>query len=125
MKYALTVSIVCMAALVGCSQDEGSAMMESKDNSSPICSTAQLAGGWSETDVSPLVQEALDLVLSRMNTAAKLERILSVRSQVVNGTNYAIEFQMDNGEVWTTIVYRSLKGALSITQPAQQGRLCQ
>lgn len=100
-------------------------MMQSKGNSSPICSNAQLAGGWSESDVSPQVQEALNFVLSRMNTAAKLERILSVRSQVVNGTNYAIEFEMDNGEVWTTIVYRSRKGALSITQPAQQGRLCE
>jgi hypothetical protein len=31
---------------------------------------------------------------------------------------------MDNGEVWNTIVYRSLKGDMEMTQPAQQGRLC-
>ncbi|HHP0494788.1 TPA: cystatin domain-containing protein, partial [Vibrio harveyi] len=74
--------------------------------------------------VTPEAQQALDFVLGQMNTAAKLKEILSVRTQVVNGINYAIEFEMDNGEVWNTIVYRSLKGDMEMTQPAQQGRLC-
>ena len=59
-----------------------------------------------------------------MNTAAKLEKILSVRTQVVSGLNYAIDFEMDNGEVWNTIVYRSLQGEMTMTQAAQKGRLC-
>ena len=63
-------------------------------------------------------------IRDRMNTAAKLKEILSVRTQVVNGMNYAIEFEMDNGEVWNTIVYRSLKGDMEMTQSAQQGRIC-
>ncbi|EKM28470.1 2-oxoglutarate dehydrogenase [Vibrio harveyi] len=97
---------------------------QSQSEANPICSAENLAGGWSQGEVTPEAQQALDFVLGQMNTAAKLKEILSVRTQVVNGINYAIEFEMDNGEVWNTIVYRSLKGDMEMTQPAQQGRLC-
>ncbi|EDP57227.1 cystatin domain-containing protein [Vibrio sp. AND4] len=90
----------------------------------PICSAANLTGGWSQAEVTPKAQQALDFVLGQMNTSAKLKQILSVRTQVVSGINYAIEFEMDNGEVWNTIVYRSLNDEMKITQPAQQGRIC-
>lgn len=59
-----------------------------------------------------------------MNTNAKLKKIVGVRTQVVAGLNYAIEFEMDNGEVWNTIVYRSLQGDIEMMQAVQQGRLC-
>jgi hypothetical protein len=124
-KKALLTSLIWLAALAGCNGQGGETTVKSQNTSSSICSSARLAGGWSESEISPQAQQALDFVLKKMNTAAKLQQIRSVRSQVVNGTNYAIEFQMDNGEVWNTIVYRSLKGDLSITQPAQLGHLCE
>ncbi|PMI45978.1 2-oxoglutarate dehydrogenase, partial [Vibrio splendidus] len=83
-----------------------------------------LTGGWSQSDITPQAKQALDVVLGQMNTSTKLKQILSVRTQVVAGLNYAIEFEMDNGEVWNTVVYRSLQGDIEMTQPAQQGRLC-
>ncbi|BAJ04237.1 cystatin domain-containing protein [Shewanella violacea] len=83
----------------------------------------QMAGGWIESEVSPQVREALDSVLMRMNTLAKLKQILRVQTQVVAGINYAIEFEFDNGEVWHTQVFRSLKGEYSMTKPAVQGHL--
>ena len=124
MKKALILSVFCTATLAGCNQkQESTANVEQQVN--PICSTEQLAGGWTETEITPEVQQALDFVLSQMNTAAKLQEITQVRSQVVNGLNYAIEFKMDDGQVWHTLVYRSLKGELTMSQPAQHGELCQ
>ncbi len=125
MKKTLLASLVCVVALAGCNQKEETvAPTQSQSEANPIYSTENLAGGWSQGEVTPEAQQALDFVLGQMNTAAKLKEILSVRTQVVNGINYAIEFEMDNGEVWNTIVYRSLKGDMEMTQPAQQGRLC-
>ncbi|MEL7286097.1 MAG: cystatin domain-containing protein [Pseudomonadota bacterium] len=125
MKKTLLASLVCVVALAGCNQkEEAVAPTRSQPEANPICSADNLAGGWSKGEVTPEAQQALDFVLGQMNTAAKLKEILSVRTQVVNGLNYAIEFEMDNGEVWNTIVYRSLKGDMEMTQPAQQGRIC-
>ncbi|WP_045497896.1 cystatin domain-containing protein [Vibrio hyugaensis] len=125
MKKTLLASLVCVVALAGCNQKEETvAPTQSQPEANPICSAENLAGGWSRGEVTPEAQQALDFVLGQMNTAAKLKEILSVRTQVVNGINYAIEFEMDNGGVWNTVVYRSLKGDMEMTQPAQQGRLC-
>ena len=125
MKKTLLASLVCVVVLAGCNQkEEAVAPTQSQPEANPICNAENLAGGWSQSEVTPEAQQALDFVLGQMNTAAKLKEILSVRTQVVNGLNYAIEFEMDNGEVWNTIVYRSLKGDMEMTQPAQQGRLC-
>ena len=125
MKKTLLASLVCVVVLAGCNQkEEAVAPTQSQPEANPICSAENLVGGWSQSEVTPEAQQALDFVLGQMNTAAKLKEILSVRTQVVNGMNYAIEFEMDNGEVWNTIVYRSLKGDMEMTQPAQQGRLC-
>ncbi len=125
MKKTLLASLVCVVALAGCNQkEEAVAPTQSQPEANPICNAENLAGGWSQSEVTPEAQQALDFVLGQMNTAAKLKEILSVRTQVVNGMNYAIEFEMDNGEVWNTIVYRSLKGDMEMTQSAQQGHIC-
>lgn len=85
---------------------------------------SRLAGGWSRQDEpSADARAALDWVLGQMNTAARLRRIREVRTQVVAGLNYAIEFELDNGEVWHTIVFRDLDGKYHLTQQAQLGVL--
>jgi hypothetical protein len=68
------------------------------------------AGGWNESAVDQTTEEALAFVLSRMNTSAKLKRIVKVKKQVVNGMNYNITFELDNNTVWNAVVYRNLSG---------------
>ncbi len=77
-----------------------------------------MPGGWSETEVTPEVEKALNFVLQQMNTSAKLDKITHVKTQVVAGINYDIDFKLDNGEVWNTIVYRDLKGNYKMTKVA-------
>jgi len=82
----------------------------------------KLVGGWTRQDtVSEDAQAALDWVLGQMNTAAGLRGIRGVWTQVVAGLNYAIEFELDNDEVWHTVVFRDLDGKFHLTQPAQLG----
>lgn len=117
-------TLFSVAALAGCSQ-KSEVPTPPQENANPVCSTKNLTGGWSQSEITPEAKQALNAVLGQMNTSAELKQILSVRTQVVAGLNYAIEFEMDNGEVWNTIVYRSLQGDIEMMQAAQQGRLCQ
>ncbi|EBP9469656.1 TPA: hypothetical protein O3G77_004591 [Salmonella enterica subsp. enterica serovar Saintpaul str. CFSAN004155] len=86
------------------------------------CTT--LIGGWHvQSQPDTHAEAALASVLARMNNAAKLKQIIEVRVQVVSGTNYDIEFILDNGEIWNTRVYRDLEGRYHIVRKAQRGRL--
>jgi len=80
----------------------------------------QLAGGWSKTEVTPEAKKALDFVLQQMNTSAKLDKIISVKTQIVKGRNFDIDFQLDNGEVWNTVVYMDLDGKFKIIKKAKR-----
>ncbi|CAK1845574.1 exported hypothetical protein [Vibrio crassostreae] len=89
-------TLFSVAALAGCSQ-KSEVPIQPQETANPICSTKNLTGGWSQSDITPEAKQALDAVLGQMNTSAELKQILSVRTQVVAGLNYAIEFEMDNG----------------------------
>ncbi|WP_281612767.1 cystatin domain-containing protein [Flammeovirga sp. SubArs3] len=78
----------------------------------------QLVGGWSESEVTPEAEKALDYVLKQMNTSAKLDKITHLRTQIVSGRNYDIDFLMDNGKAWNVKVYQDLQGNYEITKTA-------
>ena len=77
-------------------------------------------GGYQEVEVDQRVEEALSYVLSRMNTQAGLERIVSAKAQVVNGMNYDITFRLDDGQTWNAVVYRDLSGDFASLQEPQR-----
>ncbi|MBY7896415.1 2-oxoglutarate dehydrogenase [Vibrio fluvialis] len=120
--------------LAGCDQAQQSAAEgNSTQNAAPqvtdnatsaMCSNEKLAGGWHDADVSPEAEQAVDAVLAQMGNNVGLKSILAVKTQVVNGTNYAIEFDTQDGQVWHAVVYRTLDGELTITQGATLGDLC-
>ncbi|EKO3533702.1 2-oxoglutarate dehydrogenase [Vibrio fluvialis] len=120
--------------LAGCDQAQQSAAEgNSTQNAAPqvtdnatsaMCSNEKLAGGWHDAEVSPEAEQAVDAVLAQMGNNVRLKSILAVKTQVVNGTNYAIEFDTKDGQVWHAVVYRTLDGELTITQGATLGDLC-
>ncbi|EKO3418975.1 cystatin domain-containing protein [Vibrio fluvialis] len=120
--------------LAGCDQAQQSAAEgNSTQNAAPqvtdnatsaMCSNEKLAGGWHDAEVSPEAEQAVDAVLDQMGNNVRLKSILAVKTQVVNGTNYAIEFDTQDGQVWHAVVYRTLDGELTITQGATLGDLC-
>jgi hypothetical protein len=121
----LTLSTVLLFT-AGCSQQTESTTLLSSDNINPLCNVDNgMSGGWVTSTVTPEVKAALNHVLSMMNTSAKLKQITEVKTQVVNGINYAIDFELDDGQIWNTRVFRSLDGKFKMTQPAQQGSMTQ
>ena len=121
-RLALTIATTCLL-LSACS---GSATPIEEDTAavSPFCSDGKaMPGGWRSAGVSEEAKVALDFVVERMNSAANVQEILAVKTQVVAGLNYAIDFQLDNGEIWNTRVYQDLKGNFEMTKPAKRGSM--
>lgn len=96
----------------GAYHDNGGAMEKSGDR--------QLVGGYRDVETDQGVEDAVAFLLGRMNTSAKLERIVSARAQVVNGTNYDVTFMMDDGQTWNAVIHRSLAGDFSIIKEASR-----
>ena len=121
--------LACSSILLftsGCAQQTKQETIQTSDNMNPLCNIDNgMAGSWNTSIVTPEVENATNYVLAMMNTSAKLEKILAVKTQVVAGTNYAIDFKLDDGQIWNTRVFRSLKGNFKMTQPAQQGSMTQ
>jgi len=85
--------------------------VESKNNT-------MIVGGWSDAEIDPMAEEAVAFVMDQMKTSAKLKEIKSVKKQVVNGLNFDLSFELDNGEVWKAKVHRSLSGEHSMMTEA-------
>lgn len=117
----LKVLTIILGALVIMSCSAKSDEVKTGGTQTECADGERLLGGWNNAEVSSDVEMALDFVLQQMNTSAKLEKILGVKTQIVAGRNYAIDFQLDNGEVWNTIVYQDLSGNYLMTKPATQG----
>ena len=119
MKQKVLTVVLGALVLMICNVE--SAEMKTEGTQTECDRAKRLLGGWNNTEITPEVEMALDFVLKQMNTSAKLEKILGIKTQVVAGINYAIDFQLDNGQVWNTIVFRDLSGNYSMTKPATRG----
>ncbi len=121
MKQKIIFGAFTALVLAGCSSNEQAEQTAVQPVQVECQQDDGLLGGWSFTQVSPEVEKALDVVLKQMDSSAKLEKILSVKSQIVAGVNYAIDFEMDNGELWNAVVYQDLDDNYIVTQKAAQG----
>lgn len=119
MSRTFIVSALALAALSGCSNHA-----EPAKPVSPMCQTANMPGGWQDAEITPEVQQAINTLMDRMNNASPLEEVTRVRTQVVNGINYAIEVKLENDQYWHGVVYRNIRGDYLIDSVAQQGKLC-
>ena len=125
MKLKTVSACAILILLAGCqqnTQDEAAQPTTSAD----VCNTkGNMPGGWNEFDATADAQKAMAFVLKKMETLASFKQILSVHAQVVSGVNYAIEFELYDGTVWNTVVYRNLDGEYAITQSPKEGRFCE
>ncbi|ENM6363651.1 cystatin [Vibrio alginolyticus] len=99
-----------------------SSAMKSKMRS--ICSTTDEQGHWQLAEATPDARRSFNMVLYQMNADDKLKAIHDVRTQIVGGTHYAMEFELKDGEVWNAIVLHSARGDYMIERHAKKGELC-
>lgn len=74
-----------------------------------------LAGGWSDAEVTDEVKKAAEFAVNTLNLSAKISAISAARTQIVSGKNYEVHFTLDNGEDWKVVVYRNLKNEYQLT----------
>ena len=120
MKSALILTVIAMV-LASCNPK----VKTEKSNVDPDSGSAtvydkSIPGGWSDTEITPEVKEAVDFVVSRMNNASSLKEILSAKRQVVKGYNYEVTFRLENSSVWTAKVNRALDGTYTLLQEASR-----
>ena len=121
-----TVSICALLVLLAGCQQENPSQATQLTTSADVCNTqGNMPGGWNEFNATPDAQKAMAFVLKRMDTIASFKQILNVHAQIVSGVNYAIEFELDDGSIWNTVVYRNLDGAYAITQSPKEGHFCE
>ncbi len=90
-----------------------------------ICSSqGGVPGGWQIAKVTPDAERSLSMILHQMNATDKLKQINDVRTQVVGGIHYAMEFELKDGQVWNAIVLHSARGDYMIERHAKKGELC-
>ncbi|MGI3102977.1 cystatin [Vibrio alginolyticus] len=99
-----------------------SSAMKSKMRS--ICSATNEQGRWQLAEATPDARRSLNMVLYQMNADDKLKAIHEVRTKMVGGTHYAMEFELKDGEVWNAIVLHSARGDYMIERHAKKGELC-
>ena len=121
MKTKILSSILVIAPLAGCSQYT---KPETTSNIAPLCSESAMPGGWRQSPITSEVEQAMLIVMPQVGAESRLKQINQVKTQVVNGVNYAIEFTLENGEIWNTLVFRNLRNDYMIEQVAKPGALC-
>lgn len=118
MKKIIVVAALSTLAITGCAAQQPDKPV------SPMCQSKAMPGGWQVAEMTPEVDQAVKTLMDRMNTSSALKSVNEVRTQVVNGTNYAIEIELENGEIWHAIVYRNIRNDYMIDSVAKQGKLC-
>ncbi|MCG9230333.1 cystatin domain-containing protein [Vibrio diabolicus] len=121
-----TVSVCALLVLLAGCQQENPSQATQLTTSADVCNTqGNMPGGWNEFNATPDAQKAMAFVLKRMDTIASFKQILNVHAQIVSGVNYAIEFELDDGSIWNTVVYRNLDGEYAIIQSPKEGHFCE
>ncbi len=97
-----------------------------KENDQPpmeehkIDKPAHITGGWSESEINDDVKNVANYAVKEIEANSEIEKILSVKTQIVSGRNYDNTFTLKNGEKWNVIVYKNLKNEYSLTKSMQQ-----
>ncbi len=89
---------------------------QTKSARSTVEEERHIVGGWTESEVSPEIKNALAFAMEQISTSADLEEITSVKTQIVSGKNYDITFTLNDGEEWNAIVYENFKGDYKLTK---------
>lgn len=74
----------------------------------------QMTGGWKNIEINKEAKDAVNFAILESNLDSKLKKIISAKQQLVNGINYDLTFELDNGQIWNGIVYKTRDGEYSI-----------
>ena len=74
----------------------------------------QVVGGFSATEITPLIKELASYVLNENNITSPLKEITNASSQIVSGKNYKFDMVLEDGKKYRTKVYVNLQNEKEI-----------
>jgi len=77
--------------------------------------TEHVVGGWAAAEIDDEVKDAAKFAVKELNLSSDIEKITSVKTQIVSGKNYDITFILKNGEKWNVIVYKNIQHAYTLS----------
>ena len=95
-------------------------VMETIKEGVSVFKRPNLVGGWSSTPINDEIKQVAQFVVSTMDHASSLNKVVSAREQVVKGMNFDLILELMDNSQWQVKVYRDLKGKLSILEKPQQ-----
>ncbi len=125
MKLKTVSACAILVLLVGCQQKLKMKRHSQQPRQMYVIHKEICQVGGTNSMLPQTLKRQCTFVLNKMETLASFKQILSVHAQIVSGVNYAIEFELNDGSVWNTVVYRNLDGEYAITQSPKEGRFCE
>ncbi|CEO38914.1 cystatin domain-containing protein [Photobacterium kishitanii] len=113
MNKKLLVVALGSLALVACSAQDIKTTKEA--NMQTGCDYTQaIPGGWQQGEITPEVTAAAQAAVKDIAGDHQLKNVLHVTQQVVAGMNYNVTFSLENNDVYTAKVFRSLKNVYTV-----------
>ena len=113
MNKKLLVVALGSLALVACSAQDVKTTKEATVKMG--CDYTQaIVGGWQQGEITPEVNAAAHAAVKEIAGDHQLKNVLHVTQQVVAGMNYNVTFSIENNDVYTAKVFRSLKNTYSV-----------
>ena len=113
MNKKLLVVALGSLALVACSAQD--AKTTNKANMQTGCDyTHAIPGGWQQGEITPEVMAAAQAAVKDIAGDHQLKNVIHVTQQVVAGMNYNVTFSIENHDVYTAKVFRSLKNTYTV-----------
>ena len=92
-----------------------------------ICDTTEMEQvTWQKESPDRIAARGLELLLHQIDFQANLKQVRHVLTQFVRGNekHYAIEFELENGDVWSGVVFDNHRGELMVEQHVRNQELC-
>ncbi|MCP4954410.1 cystatin domain-containing protein [Photobacterium aquimaris] len=113
MNKKLLVVALGSLALVACSAQDVKTTQEASMQTG--CDYTQaIPGGWQQGEITPEVTAAAQAAVKEIAGDHQLKNVLHVTQQVVAGMNYNVTFSIENNDVYTAKVFRSLKNVYTV-----------
>lgn len=119
MKSNLVILILCLLFIQCKDTDKASSSKIENNNTATekenVTNKAnQVVGGFSATEITPLIKELASYVLNENNITSPLKEITNASSQIVSGKNYKFDMVLEDGKKYRTKVYVNLQNEKEI-----------
>lgn len=119
--FVITTGSLVLMACSSSPETKNTAETSTASTQEAVCEPVKaMPGSWQQADITPEAKQAAVLATASMEGGYSLKEIQSVQQQVVAGMNYKVNFTIEDGDAYSTIVFRNLKGEYKLVSVQPQ-----